>query len=496
MMKGKGIFLNALVSLVVAIGVIWAYNQFFVEQSTDNPEVIWSEQQQPLRLANYDAVKSGKMTPVDFTYAAQLSTPAVVHVKKKYTSEQTFIPERFFDFFNTPQRQPRSELQTASGSGVIISSDGYIVSNNHVVENADELTVTLSDNRTVNAELVGTDPSTDIALLKIDEQDLPAMPFGNSDSIQVGEWVLAVGNPFDLASTVTAGIVSAKGRNINILRKQSNAPIESFIQTDAAVNPGNSGGALVDINGELIGINTAIATPTGTYAGYSFAVPTNIVQKVVRDLREFGVVQRPFLGVRIADIDTRLKEEEGLNSTKGVFIASVNDGSAADDAKLQEGDVITGINNDPVNTVAELQEKISLNRPGDKVQVIYLRNGSEYITDVVLKNKLNTTEVLKKEEMDMATLLGAKMKNLSASEANDYRRRGGVKIVELEDGILSDNTNIREGFVITKINDVPVSTVDDVTTLLSDVKSGEAIMIEGFYPRNPANSYIFAFKMK
>jgi len=495
-MKFKKLILNALLMMIMAFSAIFIYDHYFdndpqspIRSQTEKLEI-------PARMASY-AMTAPHREPIDFTYAAAISTPAVVHVKKTFTMEYASINpfEGFFDFFNSPRNQGHSQVQTATGSGVIISSDGYIVTNNHVVENADDIEVTLNDNRTLTARVIGSDPSTDIALIKIDEEDLPAIPFGNSDSVVVGQWVLAVGNPFELMSTVTAGIVSAKGRNINLLSQQSMAPIESFIQTDAAVNPGNSGGALVNTRGELIGINTAIATPTGTYAGYSFAVPVNIVKKVVNDLRNYGVVQRAFLGVNIADVNASLADEKGLPVTRGVYIANVFEGSAADDAGLETGDVITGINNDAVNSVAELQEKLSLYSPGDKINIIYYRDGSEYVKPVLLKNRMNNTELLSKSDDGMLDILGATLKNVETELARRLRIRGGLEVIKLHEGALKDNTNIREGFIILSINEKPVSTVEDAAQLLNEIGEGEGVMIEGFYPSNPGRIYTYVFRM-
>jgi len=495
-MKFKKLILNALLMMLMAFSAIFIYDRYF-DNDRETPGRSQVEKTEiPARMASY-AMNAPHREPVDFTYAAAISTPAVVHVKKTFTMEYASINpfEGFFDFFNSPRNQGHSQVQTATGSGVIISSDGYIVTNNHVVENADELEVTLNDNRTLTARVIGSDPSTDIALIKIDEEDLPAIPFGNSDSVVVGQWVLAVGNPFELMSTVTAGIVSAKGRNINLLSQKSVAPIESFIQTDAAVNPGNSGGALVNTRGELIGINTAIATPTGTYAGYSFAVPVNIVKKVVNDLRNYGVVQRAFLGVNIADVNAALAEEKQLDLTQGVYIANVFEGSAADEAGLREGDVITGINNEPVSNVAELQEKLSLFSPGDEVDIIYNRDGSEYVKAVLLKNKMNTTELVSKSDDGMLDILGATLKNVGDELARRLRIRGGLEVIKLRDGILKENTNIREGFIILSINEMPVSTVEDAQQILSNTGEGEGIMIEGFYPSNPGRIYTYVFRL-
>lgn len=495
-MKFKNLIINSLLMLIMAVTAIIIYDRYF-----DNDHEALSRSQAmkteiPTRMASY-VMKAPQREPVDFTYAAAISTPAVVHVKKTFTMEYASANpfEGFFDFFNSPRGQSHSQVQTATGSGVIISSDGYIVTNNHVVENADELEVTLNDNRTLTAQVIGSDPSTDIALIKIDEEDLPAIPFGNSDSVVVGQWVLAVGNPFELMSTVTAGIVSAKGRNINLLSQKSAAPIESFIQTDAAVNPGNSGGALVNTRGELIGINTAIATPTGTYAGYSFAVPVNIVKKVVNDLRNYGVVQRAFLGVNIADVSAALAQEKNLDLTQGVYIANVFEGSAADEAGLEEGDVITGINNEAVSNVAELQEKLSLFSPGDKVNIIYNRDGSEYVKAVMLKNKMNTTELVSKSDEDKLDILGATLKNVDDKLARKLSIRGGLEVVKLDDGVLKENTNIREGFIILSINEMPVTSVEEAQQILSNIGTGEGIMIEGFYPSIPGRIYTYVFRI-
>lgn len=322
----------------------------------------------PVSLGGQQSVSRSSIEPVNFTDAAEQSVGAVVHVMTTFRQQRYSTIYEYF--FGTPRQQQAPEAM-GSGSGVILSEDGYIVTNNHVIQNADEISVTLNDKRTFKARRVGTDPSTDIALLKIEAKDLPTLRFGNSDDLKVGEWVLAVGNPFNLTSTVTAGIVSAKARNINIL--QADMRIESFIQTDAAVNPGNSGGALVNTNGELIGINTAIASRTGSYAGYSFAVPSAIVEKVVADLREYGSVQRAVLGVQIADITSELQQRFNLSSLSGTLIAGVIQGSAADKAGLKPGDIITYVEGKPTNSVAEFQEIISRRRPGDEVTMQLLR---------------------------------------------------------------------------------------------------------------------------
>lgn len=502
-MKAKQILLNTLLSVAVATGVLLVYTTYFAPDSGPTT-IIERITDQPVRLTTYNAIESGKVAPVDFTYAASQSTPSVVHVKKFASNAyaggndpwREFFGDDFYHFFGMPRRDAEPQRrQVASGSGVIISSDGYIVTNNHVISNAEDIEVTLADNKTYAADLIGTDPSTDLALIKIEADKLQALPLGNSDSALIGEWVLAVGNPFDLTSTVTAGIISAKGRNINILRKQSRMPIESFIQTDAAVNPGNSGGALVNLNGELVGINTAIATPTGTYAGYSFAVPVNIVKKVVTDLREFGIVQRAFLGVQIRDVDEELADEVDLNRYQGAYIVAVNENSGAEEAGLQEGDLITAVDKTAVNSVAELQEQISRYRPGDKVAINFVRNGKEFLEEVVLKNQMNSTELIEKETTEVMVKLGASFENLSEEEREEYGVDGGVRVSDIRSGRLSRSSNIREGFVITKIDRQRVDNADELIDILEDKEEGDGVMIEGFYPQNPAKTYYYAFGM-
>ena len=324
------------------------------------------------------------VAPVDFTNAAEMSVGAVVHVKTKYNVYGKQYVDPFYQFFfGRPQQQPQGQAQ-ATGSGVILSQDGYIVTNNHVIAQANEIEVVLNDKRSFTAQLIGTDPNTDIALLKIEATGLPTLEMGNSDDLKVGEWVLAVGNPFNLTSTVTAGIVSAKARNINIL--DADMKIESFIQTDAAVNPGNSGGALVNTRGELVGINTAIASQTGSYAGYAFAVPTSIVQKVVADLRQYGSVQRALLGIRMLDITSEVQQYYGLNTLEGVYIAEVVDGSAAEKGGVLEGDVVVAMNGVSINSSSELQEKIARKNPGDEVTLTVLRDGKRLDLRVKLTN--------------------------------------------------------------------------------------------------------------
>ena len=331
----------------------------------------------PVSLASYSGQTSSQgITPVDFTQAAERSVEAVVHVKTKYYRQQQYVDPFYQFFFGRPQ-QSQQPSAMASGSGVILSNDGYIVTNNHVIEDANEIEVVLNDKRTFTAKLIGTDPNTDLALLKIEATALPTIEIGNSDDLRVGEWVLAVGNPFNLTSTVTAGIVSAKARSINILN--SDMKIESFIQTDAAVNPGNSGGALVNTQGQLVGINTAIASQTGSYAGYAFAIPTAIMQKVVADLRQFGTVQRALLGIRMLDITQQVKDQLSLESMEGVYVGEVISGSAADKAGMKAGDVIVQVDGRPINASSQLQEQIGRKNPGDQITIL-VRRGQRSLT--------------------------------------------------------------------------------------------------------------------
>ena len=408
----------------------------------------------------------------DLTKASQMSINSVVHVTTKVVST-TFQRDFFQEFFYGPGAGGREFKQYGSGagSGVIISSEGYIVTNNHVIENASEIQVILNDNSEYTAKIVGADPSTDLAVLKIEgATNLIPMKFGNSDDLQIGEWVLAVGNPFNLTSTVTAGIVSAKARNINLLSERSDksiVPIESFIQTDAAVNPGNSGGALVNTAGELVGINTAIASQTGAYSGYSFAIPVALVEKVVKDLIDYGLVQRAYLGVQISSINQELKEKEKLPNLKGVFINSVIEKGSADKAGLKTGDVILKVGVKEVNSPAQLQEQIGKHRPGDKVVLtVRKKNGDEETVDILLRNMDGETELLSKEKIAQNFALGATFIELTAKEKKDLNITYGVKVQTITSGKLK-TLGIEVGTIITKINNEPIQTVKELTDKLN-----------------------------
>jgi serine protease Do len=420
---------------------------------------------------------------LNFVYAAELVTPAVVHIKSSVSAQsgntqqyRSPFEDWFRDYFGDPreyrgQQRPRQ----SAGSGVIISDNGYIVTNNHVIANADEIEVNLNDNRSFKAKLVGADPNTDIAVLKIDEKNLRFVNFGNSDNVRVGEWVLAVGNPFDLTSTVTAGIVSAKGRNIGILREQYG--IESFIQTDAAVNPGNSGGALVDLKGRLIGINTAIATPTGSYAGYSFAVPVSLVRKVVDDLIEYGVVQRALLGIGIMNVnDPRL--EGTIKELNGVYVESITENGAAEEAGLKKGDIVIKINDNEVKNVAELQDMVARNRPGDKIDVTFKRDGKIKTVSAKLKNLDNEIKIVRRD--DSYKIEGAALRNASEEEIKKYNVDGGVILEGISSGKWKD-AGIKDGFLITSVNNRPIKDVNELRAILRS-STGEGILIKGKYP--------------
>jgi Do/DeqQ family serine protease len=447
----------------------------------------------------YTVDNNGEIIPLDFKSVSKKVMPAVVHirstqlVKNRYGNSRPDPYHEFFREFFGPQyrdngrdRGPRARV--GSGSGVIINKDGYIVTNNHVIANADDIEVTLNDNRTYKATVIGTDPSTDLALIQIKEKDLPYVPLVDSDNVEVGEWVIAVGNPFNLTSTVTAGIVSAKARNINILRDRS--AIESFIQTDAAINPGNSGGALVNLQGGLIGINTAIASNTGSYTGYGFAVPSNIVNKVIEDLMKYGIVQRGYLGVSIRSVDAALAKEKELDVFEGVYINGVSENSGAEKAGIKEGDVIVKIDNTTIKSTAELLEKIGRHRPGDKVKVTINRFGNVKDIDVTLRNIDGETKIKEKKEINIIERLGIEIEDVSDEDAKKLDIEKGIRINKLKSGILKSKTSIKEGFIITKVDGRPVTTAKSLTKYLKNKKGG--VMIEGIYDDYPG-TYYYAF---
>lgn len=429
---------------------------------------------------------------IDYVTAAEMTVNGVVHVKTEGTieySQRAFDPFRHFFYGNGNIEKQYSQPIKGAGSGVIISNDGYVVTNNHVIENADKIKVTLNNKKTYEASLMGTDPTTDLAVLKIEEEGLPALEFGNSDDIRIGEWVLAVGNPFNLTSTVTAGIVSAKGRDINIL---SNDPytglssIESFIQTDAAVNPGNSGGALVNTKGEVIGINAAIKSNTGSFAGYSFAIPANIAKKVVNDIIEYGSVQRAFIGINIRNITEDLAKQEEINDLNGVYVSGLTPNGSAKEAGIEEGDIVKKVEGVKVSNVNELQAKVGEYRPGDKITVTVLRNGELLEKEVLLKNLEGKTNILVDKDLDLIKSLGAKLSDLSDEEKEELGINGGVKVEELYPGKLS-SSGISEGFVITKVDKEEVKSKEELLSRLKEKQGG--VLLQGLYKKGKTMYY-------
>lgn len=477
-MKSRRIFGLFGVTLVAAFAAVFIYAKFFQPEQ----QIVEVPTQPVARQISYPAAEN-RFT-MDFTAAAGESVHAVVHVKTTAFREMEVNPLYEFFFGITPESQSRPVM--GFGSGVIISEDGYIVTNNHVIDGSDEIQVTMNDRREFTAELIGTDPTTDLALIKVDEKDLPTLKYGDSDNLQLGEWVLAVGNPYNLTSTVTAGIVSAKARNINILR--NNFSIESFIQTDAAVNPGNSGGALVNTLGQLVGINTAIASRTGNYTGYSFAIPVSIVKKVVGDLMEFGEVQRAILGVTITNVTSELAQEEDLEDTQGVYVTNLSENGAAKDAGIKPGDVITSINDIRVNSVSELQEQISKYRPKDKVKVVLKRNGNLKQFDVILRNMEGSTDIVRTDEIIEA--LGATFEQLNSTDKRRLGVSNGVRVIDLQPGKFM-KVGIKKGFVVTSVNKKPVDSVKDISDILRGVDGG--VIIEGVY--NDGSKSYYAFGM-
>lgn len=436
--------------------------------------------------------------PVDLTYAAEKSLPSVVHILSTKNSKVQTVEvqsDPFSDFFSDPfgffgnpnqgnggkqKRSVRTPKQQGSGSGVIISNDGYIVTNNHVVADADELTVTLNDNKEYSARIIGTDKTTDLALIKIDGKNFPAITIANSEDIKVGEWVLAVGNPFNLTNTVTAGIVSAKGRSL-----YQNG-VESFIQTDAAINPGNSGGALVNTRGELIGINAMLYSQTGSFSGYGFAIPTSIMNKVVDDLKKYGTVQRAVIGIQGSDVKNYVdaQKDQGkdidLGTMEGIYVAKVTEESAAEEAGLKEGDVITAIDGKEVNKMADLQEYLAKKRPGDKVSISYLRDKKKSTKTVTLKNEQGNTQVVKKADLDV---LGGNFRAITDNQKQQFNIGYGLEVLKVNAGKLK-NAGITKGFIIQRVNDSAIKTIDDLQNVVKEASTSKdpVLYIQGIYP--------------
>jgi len=472
---------------IIISSVLSAFLSVFAYRMLEQPkEVIvreplvarYANTQQPAPGISNDAIPQyPSAAPTDFTDAAAKVTSGVVNISAiQGTGGLNFLRG--------------GSLGASSGSGVILSADGYIVTNNHVVEDADEFHVTMSDKREFEAELIGSDPSTDLALLKIKAENLSYLSFGNSDSVRVGEWVLAVGNPFNLESTVTAGIVSAKGRSIDILEGQDR--IESFIQTDAAVNPGNSGGALVNTQGALVGINTAIITRSGRYEGYSFAVPANLAKKVISDLKEFGMVQRGLMGVFIDEVDSKRAKELNLEAVEGVYITRVTVGGGADEAGLKKGDVIVGINGVKTSSLPEMQEQVGRFRPGNTLEIEFIRKGEHQKTFITLKNKSNNTTLMHARDKAFLREIGFDLRELTRNEEKQMEGLQGIKVVSIYKFSKVESSNMEPGFIITKLGETDVYGVEQFVRLLK-IQSGK-VVIEGRYT-DPKEPYYYSFEL-
>lgn len=502
-MKRNYIF-SGLIALIVSVSSFGILNHFTKPQKAIKIEHVAAT---PAKSAVYSINDKGDVIPLDFHETAKNVLDGVVHIKSTHLRSQNdemyqyrSLPDPFKDFFNdrlekrfffpnnNVEKNRNTPAKVGSGSGVIISDDGYIVTNNHVIENADDIEITLHDNRTYKASIVGVDPSTDLALLRIKENNLPTVPLTDSDNVKIGQWVLAVGNPMGLNSTVTAGIISAKGRNINILKDKY--AVENFIQTDAAINPGNSGGALVNLNGGLVGINTAIASPTGSFAGYGFAVPANIVEKVVEDLMQYGTVQRGVLGIMIKTVNSQLAKEKSLDLSKGVYVDSLFDNSAALSAGIKEGDVIVKVNDLPIETSQALQGIIAQHRPGEEVNVVVNRNGKEKSYTVKLNSREGDTKTLSKQQGEILKILGITVEDLDKEtlKANDISQ--GVMVKKIFPGKIRKQTQMEDGFIITKLNSKRVKNIDSLLKMLKDESGG--VMLEGIYDNLPG-TYFYAF---
>jgi len=497
-MKLKQVLLIVAISAVSAVSSVWIYGKVANKRSDF---VQATEGKIPVNYAGYFDNATGVGEPVDFTKAANAAVPAVVHIKTKIPARKVSnqlprnrgnsMEDLLDQFFNYgPQIQPE---QKASGSGVIISDDGYIVTNNHVISDggegvADEITVTLHNKKVYKARIIGRDPSSDIAVLKIDGTGFPFMLYGNSDNVKLGQWVLAVGYPLMLETTVTAGIVSAKGRSIGINSRQSQSPVESFIQTDAAVNQGNSGGALINIEGQLIGINSAILAPSGTYAGYSFAIPVSIVKKIVNDLVQYGNVKRGFLGISyipVVEENEKAVKQAGLTDGQGVYVSGLPTDGGAAKAGIKKGDVITKVNGSPVTSGLEMSAQIASFKPGDEVPITYTRNGKEYTATVTLKESPGKVDPI--AAININEILGAELETLSRSKADAYGLEGGVVVKKIKERGPLSRTRMQDGFIITSVNGRDVSSVEDLSKLLYGAYG--TVKLEGMYPGSDMYTY-------
>jgi len=496
-MKKFGLtLLTAFVGGALALGAYKLTEQHYADNMSiaDKQKVYFTSNPSPI---------TSSAGEVDFTQAAAAVTPAVVYIKVTYTNngggeDQSELQQMFGQMFGQ-QIRPQG-VQMASGSGVIISPDGYIVTNNHVVDKADKITVNTNDHRTFQAKVIGTDPNTDLALIKVDATNLPIVKLGNSDDAKVGEWVLAVGNPFNLTSTVTAGIVSAKGRNIGIIghgddqdqnpfgrtsnaQPTANKAIESFIQTDAAINPGNSGGALVNTRGELIGINSAIASHTGSYEGYGFAIPINLAKKVLNDIQKYGTVKRGYVGVSFTELDPDVAAQLNTKVTNGLYVRDLVPNGGAQQAGIKPGDIIVKVDGSPVYESSDLQERVGELKPGDKINLTVLRDGSEKNFSVTLKGDLpaRTSIAGNRSSAELFNKLGASFVPLSREQKAHFHVNSGVMVTQVRPGRLFDDTEIPVGSVITSINKKPINSIDDMDAAISNTRNG-LLVISGYYP--------------
>ena len=467
------IVINVLISTLLICGYHW----FVLDRDQVDQEI----RKRAIQVAENDFLFSDRFNqltkaavPSDFITASEISRKAVVFIKTNA---------------KLPAGHDGSPFSMSSGSGVIVSADGYIVTNYHVIREASKIEVTLNDNRVYSAKIIGSDVSTDLALLKIVVDNLDYLTFANSDTLQIGEWVMAVGNPFRLQSTVTAGIVSAKARNINLLESQG---IESFIQTDAAVNPGNSGGALINTRGELVGICTAIESNTGRYEGFSFAIPSNLVRKVVTDLRTYGVVQRGWIGIEIQNINDPMAKELKLPEVSGVLVAFVNKGSGAEEAGLQPNDVVTHVQQLKTSTTSEFMEQIANYRPGDEVMLSIIREGKQMSFNVVLRNQLNSTDMIGTLSDGIFKEIGIEVRDADKYEKAVFALKG-VIVVSVQNKSIVGITRLEPGYIITKVNNVEVSTAMSLKLLLEENKS-KTIVLDGYYPKLPGD-YPYTFQI-
>lgn len=483
----------ALVGVISGATTFGAINYF--DQSTDNRDLsFFTTSKKDTHFAGMNAVTLQD----DFVKVSKSTVPAVVTIKNYQPASARVMDQDLMDFFFGPmnRNQPKQKQQMPKdmpaglGSGVIISPDGYVISNNHVVAGATKIEVVLSNKKTYIAKLVGTDPSTDIALLKIEDNGLPYLNFANSDLVEVGQWVIAVGNPLGLNSTVTAGIVSAKGRSIDLLSRQSQTPIESFIQTDAAINRGNSGGALVNLNGDLVGINSAISSSSGYYEGYGFAVPSNLARKVVEDIKKFGLVQRGFLGVGSLDLSDEnqiraynQQNKTSIKSGRGIYIREITKNSGAEDAGLKQGDIIKDIDGMAINGFSDLSLAVGSKRPGDRVQVTYLRNGKEYTQMVTLKDQKGNTSLRSKDDLSVTEKIGGEFDPLSDKFKVEYGIESGVIAKNIVDGGELSRIGIVDNWIVLEVNGKPVNSQKDIENILKNYKGTVSVVFLDEYGR-------------